>query len=403
MKQAHGNWVTGETFWGREAELKLFTQKIIEGANILLLAPRRMGKTSLMHEASKRLDSHCTCIFIDLQKSETSADALMELGRAIYPHKNLRQKMATTASGVLKTCFKAVGEVSVYEFGFKLRGELTEGNWDIEADKLLDVLAASGKPVVIFMDEVPIMVNRILKSGGSGVTREGHGKADKFMSWLRKNTLRLKGKVCFVVSGSIGFSPVLNQVGLSATLNTFATFQLNPWDRSAAEGCLQALAKEYGIVLTPQVIGEMVRLLGCLIPHHVQMFFSHLQDYCVRGKISSPTAKDVGAVYYAEMLGARGYNELIHYEERLKLVLSDGLLPVTIAILAAAAIKRVLRHSEISTILSEYGFTGQAAKEAENRIFQVLEHDGYLMKRATGYVFVSRLVRDWWKKRHSCR
>jgi hypothetical protein len=103
------------------------------------------------------------------------------------------------------------------------------------------------------------------------------------------------------------------------------------------------------------------------------------------------------------MLGARGYNELIHYEERLKLVLSDGWLPATIAILAAAASKRVLLYNEVVPILSEYGFTGEAAKEAQKKIFQVLEHDGYLKETATGYVFVSRLVRDWWKKRHACR
>jgi hypothetical protein len=403
MKQAHGNWVTGETFWDREMELKSFTQKVKEGANILLLAPRRMGKTSLMHEASKRISSHCNCIFVDLQKAETSADVLMELGRAIYPHKNLRQKVAAKASGALKACFDIVEEVSVYDFGFKFRGSLTEGNWDIEADRLLDVLAALDKPVVIFMDEVPIMVNRILKGEADAVSRAGREKADKFMSWLRKNTLRLKGKVCFVISGSIGFSPVLNGVGLSATLNTFETFHLHPWTGEVAEGCLQALAKEYNLVLTPEVVSEMCRLLGCLIPHHVQMFFSHLYDYCLRNEKTTPDGKDVNMVYRAEMLGTRGYNELIHYEERLRLVLSDGLMPATLSILAAAASKRVLRQTDVKTILAGYSFTGEEAKAAQDKIFQVLEHDGYLKATPSGYIFVSRLVKDWWKKRHACR
>jgi len=401
MKQAHGNWVTGDTFWDRKIELDVFIEKVKDGANILLLAPRRMGKTSLMHEASKRLSGQCLCIFVDLQKAETSADVLMELGRVIYPYKNLRQKWASAASGVLKTCLNAVEEVGVYDFGFKLRGGLTEGNWDIEADKLLDVLASAEKPVVIFMDEVPIMVNRILKGGGDALIPGGREKADKFMSWLRGNTLRLKGKVCFVVSGSIGFSPVLNQAGLSATLNTFEPFQLKPWGKDTAAECLQALAEEYGISLSSKVVDEMLGRLGCLVPHHVQMFFSHLHDHCRRSAISIPEITDVVSVYESGMLGARGYTELVHYEERLGMVLGGNLLPATISILAAAASKRVLKNDEIPILLAEYGFSGQAAKEAQKKIFQVLEHDGYLEKRASGYSFVSKLVKDWWKKRHN--
>ena len=30
----------------------------------------------------------------------------------------------------------------------------------------------------------------------------------------------------------------------------------------------------------------------------------------------------------------------------------------------------------------------------------VLEHDGYLSAEPRGYVFVSNLVRDWWRARH---
>lgn len=403
MKKAHGNWVAGDTFWGRETEIFSFIQKLDEGASILLLAPRRMGKTSLMHEVQGRLSDRYICVFVDLQKSSFSSDALAELGRVIYPHKTLRQKWGEAASGVLKKCLNSIDEISAYEFGLKLRSELTEGNWDIEADKLLDVLAASEKPAIIFMDEVPIMVNHILKGDDFKLTPERRQKADKFMSWLRSNTLRLKGKVRFVVTGSIGFAPVLNQAGLSATLNTFAAFSLKPWDCTTAKKCLEALAEEYEIVLSPEVTAEMVRSLGCLIPHHVQMFFSHLEDHCKRIGLSEPGIKDVRIVYKEDMLGPRGYNELVHYEERLKLVLGETLLPATLAILAAAASKRVLAHPVIPPLLKEYGLTGHAMAEAREKIFQVLEHDGYLEKKGAGYVFVSRLVRDWWKKRHCCR
>ena len=40
-------------------------------------------------------------------------------------------------------------------------------------------------------------------------------------------------------------------------------------------------------------------------------------------------------------------------------------------------------------------------KAAQHEILRVLEHDGYLERDGDGYRFVSRLVRDWWKNRHS--
>jgi hypothetical protein len=45
LKQAHGNWVEDDKFWGREKEIELLAGKINEGAHILLVAQRRMGKT----------------------------------------------------------------------------------------------------------------------------------------------------------------------------------------------------------------------------------------------------------------------------------------------------------------------------------------------------------------------
>ena len=76
----HGNWVDGERFWDRKKDLELFIARIDEGANQLLVAPRRMGKTSLLHETARRLGKQYLCLFVDLEKSFDAADAIAELG-----------------------------------------------------------------------------------------------------------------------------------------------------------------------------------------------------------------------------------------------------------------------------------------------------------------------------------
>lgn len=72
MKMAQGNWVIGDQFWGRQEDLELFVERVDEGAHLLMVAQRRMGKTSLMREGARLLGGRYVCLFVDLQKARHS-------------------------------------------------------------------------------------------------------------------------------------------------------------------------------------------------------------------------------------------------------------------------------------------------------------------------------------------
>jgi AAA+ ATPase superfamily predicted ATPase len=74
LKQAYGNWVEGDRFWDRESDIELMINKLDEGAHILLVAQRRMGKTSLMKEIKRQLSERYTSLFVDLQKAWSSEE-----------------------------------------------------------------------------------------------------------------------------------------------------------------------------------------------------------------------------------------------------------------------------------------------------------------------------------------
>ncbi len=402
LKQGLGNVVTGERFWGREDEIKLFMEKLSEGAHILLVAQRRMGKTSLMKEAAERLKDKCYCLFVDVQKARGSEEAIVELSLQTQRYKNLWQKTRGVFANVLGKIGGSIDKVEIGEIGVTLRAGLTGRNWAAKGDKLFDILgdAADEKPVILMLDEVPIMINRMLKGGDGRITDEGRKLADDFMSWLRKNSIKHQGKVRIVMSGSIGLGPVLKQAGLRATVNNFISVDLEPWDEATATGCLDALGKEYEIVFEKGVVAGMIRRLGCCIPHHVQMYFTHVRDRCGKAGISRCDDRLAKAVYKTDMLAARGHGELVHYEERLKRVLGAEKLPLAIDMLTEAAVEGRLRPEAIIALRDEYASDGWDAKEAQKDILWMLEHDGYLKQGGKGYVFVSKLIRDWWKRRH---
>ncbi len=399
LKMAFGNWVDGDRFWGRESDLGLLISRIDACAHQLLNAQRRMGKTSLMKETGRRLQGRYLCVFVDLQKCSTASDAIVEISLAVHPHKTLWKKLAGVFAGAVERFRDSVESVDLGEVGIKLRADVV-GEWQRKGDQLLDVLAGAELPVLLLVDEAPILVNRLLKGSDYRITPERREQADLFLSWLRDNSTRHQGKIRIVLSGSIGLGPVLRQGRLSATLNNFDPFELRPWDDATACGCLNALAREYQLEFDGDVPGDMVRLLGCNIPHHVQMFFRHAHDWCVYHRRRSICSSDVQEIYKTELLSIRGHAELTHYEERLKMVLGEEIFPLALELLTEAAVVGRLTAEATGAIAQSQSLCTLPVADAQRQVLEVLEHDGYLERTEDCYQFVSRLLRDWWKARY---
>lgn len=400
LTQAYGNWVEGDRFWDRESDVELLINKLDEGAHILLVAQRRMGKTSLMKETKRRLNGRYICLFVDLQKASTAEDAIVEISLALKPHRNLWGKTKELFSNALDRLAGTIEELNLGEIGIRLRAGLTSGNWDEKGDSLFSILAGSDLPVLLLIDEVPLMVNRMLKGEDFRITPERKARVDEFMSWLRKNSLAYQGKIRIVLSGSIGFEPILRQAGLSATINNFQPFDLKPWDEVTANGCLQALAAKYGILFKDNAEAAMTKRLGCCIPHHVQMFFTHVYDRCKRRGRMEFYPDEVNDIYESEMLGIRGHAELTHYEDRLKMVLGPEVFPLALEMLSETAVTGALTRQSLAALQKGYEFGETSVQAAEEEILRVLEHDGYIKAGKGGFVFESHLLQDWWKKRY---
>lgn len=359
-----------------------------------------MGKTSLMREVALQQEDRYTCVFVDLQQACSAQDAIAELSKALHPHRSLWKRTTELFSNALARFKQNIDEVHLAEVGISLRADLTDGNWAHKGDQLFRILAAAERPVLLLMDEVPILVNRLLRGDDFAITPERRRKADEFMSWLRKNANAHQGTVRIVVSGSIGFEPILHQAQLSATINHFEPFDLHPWDDDTAAGCLVALAKQYGVELEAGVPELMVRRLGCNIPHHVQMFFHFAHLRCRRRGDARVLVEDVARIYRNDMLSVRGHAELTHYEDRLKLVLGPDRFPLATELLAEAAKVGVLSGEAIRLLVAQHDIGERDAMGTAVEILGVLEHDGYLRKHTDGHRFVSNLVRDWWLARY---
>ena len=394
LKRATGNWVVGDQFWDREAELSLFLERLEEGAHLLLTAPRRIGKTSLLREAARRLDGRFLCLYVDLEKAESPSDAVVELGLAAHAYKPAWDRFVSLFQNVVKD---TVETVKIKDLSIVLRSGLSADNWRSKGDELFQILAEQDQPVALFLDEVAILVNRLLRGSDYIITNERREEVDAFLSWLRANSIRHQGKIRLVLTGSIGLEPLVRQAGLSATLNTFAPFHLEPWTRNVASGCLTALANGYGLVLHADAVEEMLDRLGVYVPHHVQMFFDHVYQRARLSATQEVSIAVVKEVYEQSMLGIRGHLELSHMEERLKMVLGPKLDLLALDLLTEAAVVGTLT-ADTARILA-LGLFGEEWRPPLRDVLGILEHDGYLRSRDDAYSFASALLKDWWRAR----
>ena len=404
--KAGANWVDGDRFFDREAELATLAERARDGIHTLLTAPRRMGKTSLVRESLRRLAErdNFDSVFVDLEHASDVPEAIAEMGARSRSARGPWRRIQSRFSDTFAALGNRVDSLAVSELRVQLRAGIAAGNWWHRGDLIFSALAENDRTVLLAIDELPILVNRLLRQDGDTITAKGRQEADEFLSWLRKNGQEHRGRIVIILSGSVGLEPILRRAGMSAQLNIFAPLDLKPWNEKVASACLAALAHSYNLELPVDVRLEMCRRLRHHVPHHIQQFFDHLHEYLRPLNRRLATLEDVGHVYDNEMLSVRGQVHLEHYESRLRLVLGTEEYRTALTLLTDAAVGNGLLSDEsIDRYHRSMEIAGPTDGEPASidSILYLLEHDGYLERRPNGYRFLSGLLEDWWHARHA--
>ncbi|MCE2520388.1 MAG: AAA family ATPase [Alphaproteobacteria bacterium] len=402
LTKGGSNWVDGDRFFDREAELEALEERVRDGTHTLLTAPRRMGKTSVVRELLRRLANtvEFETVFVDLEAAMDPADAVAEIGVQTRPLQGAWDRIKDGFANALQDVGERFEELALADIKVKLRAGIDAGNWPQRGDAVFSALAMSDRPVVLAVDELPILINRLLKDDAGLITPKGRRAADEFLSWLRRNGQTHRDQITMILSGSVGLEPLLEQAGLSAQANIYSAYDLKPWGEETAVSCLAALAESYDIRLSPEICQHMFRRLRCCIPHHVQMYFDKLHDHLRRTGRQDASIEDVERVYLHEILGVRGQVDMQHYEGRLGTILGRTGYPIALEILTETAVKGRLEGETVDRYRVHFAAGTEDGIPSVEDVLHVLEHDGYLERQDSGCRFVSGLLEDWWRGRY---
>ena len=391
-----GSVARGPDFYGRESFVTLLKEKLGSGHHILLAAPRRFGKTSLMYALMDALPSAYLIVHADLEYFSEPAELVAKLFEetAKLPIANSASKFFSNSLRQLWRGFTdAVDEITVHKVRVKLKQEL-KNHWQERGNELFQTLAAAPATIIIMLDELPMMISRMIQL-------DKHNDAVILLRWLRAirqqpeiNNLR------FVIAGSIGIDRLLSELGEISAINDFEKLRLAPFPNKIAQAFIQELAASEQLRLSSASRRKMLDLIGAPVPYFIQILFSEiLKAQRLEDRTIGPKA--IEAIYRDKVLGVDCKTYFEHYYTRLR----DYYPPHE-----EHAAKRLLHSLAVDDGLSrdaayqlyKKAIGPEARMDDFNHLMADLENDFYIYFDSTAnqYHFSCTLLRDWWLRYH---
>jgi uncharacterized protein len=378
----------GDDFFDREIE-RAQMWRALPANHIVLSAPRRLGKTSLLKKlALEAADHGLLAAYLDVSRRESAADLMGALAEAL-PERSIAAHMQRAGSKALGW-LNRIGRIRIELDGMGGMELETQGagakSWQESADLLQRRL--SPRPLLIILDEFSVFIHRLLQQRPE--------EARALLTHLR--TWRQTGQVAcrFVFSGSIGLNRLLERYRLQTETNDCDDYRLGPFAEADAVAMITALATREGWPLDEPTALAMCQRVGWLSPYYlVTVLEEAIRAAMFRLRAVAPcgatlTAGDVDQAF-AQLLDTR--SKFNHWHLRLNDHFPGATLDWARLLLARLASRA--NGALVTTVCALPGHPDDAPEH-----LLLLEEHGYIVRDGKRIQFQSPLLRLYWKKNH---
>ena len=384
MNNSVGQAVRGKDFWKRVNELAVIWSAIESGSHILLVAPRRVGKTSIMFNLQDEPKEGYIVVYIDTESADSENEFWQKLFNALLEEEFISKlKKYSKKFGSFLEKIK-INKITIKGVEF---GDGSVVDYATAFEKLIKELD-SDKKLIIMVDEFAQTVENIIKY-------ENEKNAQSFLRThraLRQNE-NLTKKVTFVYAGSIGLESVVTKMGATKLVNDLNSIKVKPLSSDEAMAFTQALCKSTSIEMSEDMIRLLLSKIEWLIPFYIQLLIQELSILCREEKeVVVNSAMIDNAVERA--LGHRHLFD--HWRSKLK----DGFKKK--GYLFAKEILNIICEKDTMSALKirNKATKHELDEDYAREIIHSLEYDGYITKYEDGktYRFNSPILKLWWYK-----
>jgi hypothetical protein len=395
MRNVTGSPVEHDDFFDRPRDLARLQRELANGANPLLTAPRRVGKTSLVLRLCEleREAGRCA-VFINVEGchdelafAEKLVDGLTESG--------LQPAPLSRVSLAFRGARQALSGMKVGAAGVDMEMSAAEdpdhSTLGRAVESIFKKIEGGGTPVLLAIDEMPELLLAL------GRDEQGTERVSRLLHWLRALRQTYRRNVRWIFLGSIGLDSFVDDRNLRKTVNDLTPLSLEALTPDEADRFLSQLGESNELPLSAELRALIIERVGWPLPHHLQIVFHALID-------SGTTEANVAGIdaAFAYLLLPNSLSQFDTWRQRLEEQFEPS---------DAAAAKDILRHlcqhsggRERAHVLNALMSTRQAADPAAvedqlSRLLLMLQRDGYLLESAGRYAFRSFLLREYWHRR----
>jgi AAA+ ATPase superfamily predicted ATPase len=391
-----GNPAVGKDFINREDEITGILNSL-QKDNVLLIAPRRYGKTSIMKKIEKILkekNENLPVIFIDIHDVYTPQEFLIELTTGAFDmakdKRTFLKSLKSSLSGVLKDLEElelSLGELKI-KFKRSLKKEITD-DWKEEGRTLFEFTRNFFDGFVYFIiDEFSECIHNM--------SEKNRKDAEIFLKWFR--TVRMKeNNLKFIMGGSVSVDRVVRQATALSAINDFNRVTIDGFDKETAFRAVKKVFNEESWEYANEIGEKIIECIGIpCVPYFLSVFLSVIKEESLGKDL---TGEYIEEIYNSNLMGAHGKHYFDYYVQRLQIYYDE------IEEKAAKAIlKSLCQSGEVKTEIAFnifYKETNSNNHESFADLISDLENDFYLKQTADKIFFYSKPLRDWWRLYHA--
>jgi uncharacterized protein len=377
-----GQAARGEKYLPRTGITDEIWRKLEDGSNLLLVAPRRVGKSSILLHL---LDNPKRKLLIAYYISE-SVNNENEFYKKLFHH--ILENMTTlkryvaigkTLAKEFPSCVESVGPEGIK---FRTGNSVDYCN---ELRKLMQKAVLNDEKIIVLIDEFASTVENILQD-------EGERAAIHFLETKRsiRQDPAMLNKLQFIYAGSIGLENIvgkMNHVNLVADL---APITVPPLTKKEAKSLINRIFDGSGITLEESAFEYLLDITEWWIPYYFQIVLDESYKTIMEQGSIIITKDDINAGI-KNALKQRIYFE--HWFARLRKAYKGNDFSFVKELLNVISEKKKVPSSEVFDCAIKYGLS-----DSYTDLVNALKHDGYINNNDNPqeYRFNSSLLREWW-------
>ena len=379
-----GQAVRNSDFWDRTDELEDIWDAIESGSHILISAPRRVGKTSIMYKVLDEPKTNYIPVYIDTESADSQNEFWQKLFHALMEEDfvNGLKNSANTLWSKLKTIKITKISATGVEFG---DGEVLDYK---EAFKRLIKGLDSDKKLIIMIDEFAQTIENIIKYEDEGI--KSAISLLKAHRELRQD-IKFSQKVTFIYAGSIGLESVVAKMDAIKHINDLNSIKISPLSRSEAREFTKQLFANNNINVSHDAIIYLLDKIEWLIPFYIQLMAQEIKKLHRKEPKVTP-----------QMIDQAIDNSLQHRQHfetwlsKIKTAFKNNDYLFAKEILNTISENMSMESRNIANIAAKHSLNDDDAKE----IIHSLIYDGYINNNDNPreYRFNSAILRMWWNK-----